>query len=390
MAGLTDQGFEPKPLADIQTDLGSGFRAVFGAAITLIAQSVFGQIIGVISERLADLWQLGLSLYTASTREGAVGIQLDHIGALTGTYRLPATNTHVFVQCNGTDGTVITAGSLVSIPGVGTQFTTDADSVPMSGGTGVQVNFRAVNTGPFAAPSGTVTHIDTPISGWTSCSNPLDEFALGTNIESDTAYRLRQVAELRAIGSSTVAAIRAAMFAVSGVTDAFVFSNDSDITDSNGLTPHTFECVVNGGDDGDVASVVSLQKPVGTGTHGTSAVATSDANGFPLTVNFSRPVDVPIYIIVNIIALASTFPSNGATLVQDAIVSYEVNYHVGSEVRSSALVPNIFAATAGILECQLPLIGIAASPSTSTSLVMTNHQIADLDTSRTIVNVTLV
>src|SRR4051812_7502613 len=118
MAGLTPTGFEPKPLDDIKTDLGSAFRAVFGAAITLIAQSIFGQIIGIFAERLADLWQLGLAIWNASTREGAAGIALDNIGALTGTHRLPATFTHVQVTCSGTPATVIVAGSLVSIPGI--------------------------------------------------------------------------------------------------------------------------------------------------------------------------------------------------------------------------------------------------------------------------------
>lgn len=390
MAGLTDQGFEPKPLDDIKTDLGSGFRAVFGAAITLIAQSVFGQIIGVITERLADLWQLGLTIYNASTREGAVGVHLDHIGALTGSYRLAATNTHVLVHCGGTDGTIITAGSVVSIPGVGTRFTNDLPSAAMSGGTGVDVDFRAVDTGPFAAPSGTVTHIDTPIAGWSTSTNALDENILGTNVESDTAYRIRQVAELRAIGSSTVAAIRAKLFEITNVTDVFVFENNSDVTDVNGLPPHTFECVVKGGLDATIASVISLNKPLGIGTHGTGSTVTSDANGFSVTINWSRPVVLNIYVTVNVVADRSKFPTNGMALVQDAIVAYEVNYHVGSEVRSSALVPNIFAATAGVLESSLPFIGIAPSPGTSTTIVVNNRQVADLDTSRTIVNVTLV
>lgn len=389
MAGLTPTGFEPKPLDEIKTDLGSGFRAVFGAAITLIAQSIFGQIIGIFAERLADLWQLGLTIWNASTREGAVGIALDHLGALTGTYRLAATFSHVQVTCTGTPATVITAGSVVSIPGLTTKFTNDLPGTIGGGGT-VVIDFRATTSGPFAAPSGTVTHIDTPISGWASCTNALDENILGTNIESDAAYRLRQVAELRALGSSTVSAIRARLFEVANVTDVFVFENVSDATDVNGLPPHTFECVVAGGLDADIAFVISTHKPVGIGTYGTTATATTDGNGFPITINFSRPVILNIYIIVSVIADASKFPTNGATLIQDAIVAYEVNYHVGSEVRASALIPNVFAATAGVEEVSMPLIGTAPSPGSSATINVNNRQKADLDTSRTTVNVTLI
>lgn len=389
MAGLTDQGFEPKPLEEIKTDLGAGFRAVFGAAITLIAQSIFGQIIGIFAERLADLWQLGLTIWNASTREGAVGIHLDHIGALTGSYRLAATYSHVQVTCTGTPATVITAGSVVSIPGLDTKFTNDLPGTISGGGT-VVIDFRATETGPLAAPATTVTHIDTPISGWASCSNALDENILGRNIESDAAYRLRQVAELRAIGSSTVSAIRARLFEVENVTDVFVFENVSDVTDVDGLPPHTFECVVAGGTDAAVAAMISLHKPVGIGTHGTTTVVTTDGNGFPISIKFSRPTVLNIYVTVNVIAFANKFPTNGADLIKSAIVAYEVNYSVGSEVISSALIPNIFAATTGVSESSLPLIGTAASPVSSTTIQVTNRQKADLDTSRVVVNVSLI
>lgn len=389
MSGLTSQGFEPKPLDTIKTDLGSGFRAVFGAAITLIAQSIFGQIIGIFAERLADLWQLGLAIWNASTREGAIGIQLDNIGALTGTHRLPATYTHVQVTCAGVAATVITAGSIVSIPGIDSKFINDSPGTIGGGGT-VVIDFRATTTGPLAAPSGTVTHIDSPISGWASCTNPLDENILGADIESDAAYRLRQVAELRALGSSTVAAIRAKLFDVLNVTDVFIFDNVGELTDANGLPPHTFECVVVGGLNADIASVISLNKPVGVGTYGTSSVAAVDGNGFPVTIKFSRPTVLNVYVTVNVLVEDAVAPSNVATLIKDAIVAYEINYHVGSEVRSSAFIPNIFAATPGILESSLPFIGTAASPVSSATLVVTNRQKADLDTSRTIVNVTRV
>lgn len=389
MSGLTNQGFEPKPLDEIKTSLGSGFRAVFGAAITLIAQSIFGQIIGIFAERLADLWQLALAIWNASTREGSVGVHLDNIGALTGTHRLPATFTHVQMTCAGTPTTVITAGSFVSIPGIDTRFTNDAPGTIGGGGT-VVIDFRATVTGPLAAPAGSVTHIDSPISGWASCTNALDENILGTNIDSDPSYRLHQVAELRALGSSTVSAIRARVFEVLNVSEVFVFENEGDLTDVNGLPPHTLECVVAGGVDADIASVIALNKPTGIGTHGTTSVATLDGNGFPITVKFSRPAILNIYITVNVIVDDAVAPANVGTLTKDAIVAYEINYHEGSEVRSSAFIPNIFAATAGILESSLPLIGLAPSPVSSNSIVVTNRQKADLDTSRTIVNVTRV
>ena len=54
MAGLTSAGFEAKTLADIQAEIEADFKASFGASIDVTAQSVFGQLIGIISEREAE------------------------------------------------------------------------------------------------------------------------------------------------------------------------------------------------------------------------------------------------------------------------------------------------------------------------------------------------
>lgn len=379
--GITSTGFTPKPLVDIKADLENGFRTVFGAAITVIAQSVFGQLIGIMSERLADVWQLGLATYNASFREGAVGVQLDNIGALTGTARLAATYTKVMLTLTGVNGTVIAAGRVVSIPSTGAKFTNDAGGT-ISGGTLV-LEFRATATGPITAYANTVTSIDTPVAGWATVNNPADHFNLGSNVESDAAYRLRQVQELRGQGLSTIAAIRAAVLFVTNVTECFVFENITDATDANGLPPHSFEVVAANGTDADVAKAIIDSKPVGIATHGTTTQATTDANGFPVNVKFSRPAALDIYVKAFITADPALFPSNGVDLIKAALVTFsEVNYHVGSEVRASALLPSIFNACPGVLECTMPLIGTAPSPTLSTTINVNNRQLADFDTSR--------
>ena len=400
MPGITTTGFEPKPLEDIKSDLETGFRAVFGAAITTIAQSVFGQLIGIFSDRLADLWQLGLALYNATTREGATGVQLDNIGALTGTVRRAASYTEITCTCSGTNPTVISAGQLISIPGVGTQFTNDAPGTIT--GSPASIVFRAVETGPKTAYANTITQIDTPVSGWTSVTNPADHNTLpnvlGSDIESDAAYRLRQVQEIRALGASTVAAIRAKVGALSGVTGVFVFENVSDSTDGDGLPPHSFEVVVSGGDNTEIAETIVQYKPAGIATYGSTTVAVNDANGFGVNIKFSRPSVVEAYVTVNLTADRSKYPTNGDDLVKQAIADLAPYYGIGVELRSSELMPAYVpnrllpdtTGVYGVLESALPLIGIAPSPGTSTTLVAGNREMFELDTARIVVNSTLV
>lgn len=380
--GIDSTGFTPKPLATIKADLEDGFRGVFGAAITVIAQSVFGQLIGIMSERYADLWQLGLAIYSGAFRESATGIQLDNVGALTGTPRRQASYTKVNLTLTGTPGTIIAAGRIVSIPLTGAKFTNLSGGTIGGGGT-LALEFRAVETGPVTAYAGTVTVIDTPQSGWASVTNAADHFSLGAAVETDAAYRLRQELEIRGQGLSTLAAIRSALAAVANVTDVYLFENTTDTTDANGLPPHSFESVVANGTDAAVAQAILDTKPVGIATHGTTTQSATDANGFSVPVKFSRPVLLSVWIKATITVDAALFPTNGSDLIEAAIVAYgDLNYHVGSEVRSSAFLPAIFAACPGVLESTLPLIGLSDPPTLSTTITVNNRQLADLDTGR--------
>lgn len=388
MAGIDNTGFVTQSFETTKANLETSLRAVFGAAINLVPQSVFGQLVGIFSDRLTDLWQLGLALYNASFREGAAGVALDNIGALTGTTRKAAFPSEVLMSITGTPATAVAAGGFrASIPGVGTVFeNTDAILIP-GGGTQTNVRFTAIETGPKPAPAGTVTTIDTPTAGITSVTNPLDEDVLGADIESDTAYRIRQVEELRAQGSSTAKAIAARVNALDLVTAVYVFENTGDTTDAQGLPPHSFEVVAAGGSNTEIAQTIIDNKPIGIATYGTSNATVNDANGNPVVVKFSRPSDLNIYVTVSVTVDSSKFPTNGSDLIKAAIVDYEANYSIGTEVRASQLLPGIMA-VAGVLECTMPFIGTAASPVSSTTIQVNNRQVAALDTSRVVVNVT--
>jgi len=381
--GITPTGFVPKPLQDIKTELEGDFRTVFGASISLIAQSVFGLLIGIMSEKLAELWQLGLATYTASTREGASGIQLDNIGALSGSIRLSATFTKVDILLTGTPATVIPTGRILSIPSTGAQFTNDVGGVIGGGGT-VTLEFRATVTGPVTAYANTVTNIVTPVVGLTSVNNPLDHKLIGTNTETDAAFRIRQLDEIKALGLGTVAGIRSQILKVSGVTQAVLFENTTDMTDANGLPPHSFESVVVGGLDADIAKAIADSKPAGIATHGLVTQATTDANGHAVSIKFSRATIIDVYVKIFLTVDESLFPTNGEDLLRAAIADFgDLNYKLSSEVRAAALIPPMFSAGVGVLECQLPLIGLAPSPGSSTTLQFTNRQLPDLDSSPT-------
>jgi uncharacterized phage protein gp47/JayE len=343
-------------------------------------------LIGIFADAIASTWQLALATYNASFRSAA-GISLQRIGNLTGCEILPATKTKVVLQLSGTPGTVIPPGQLVSIPGVAYKLTNLNPITLLVGLTPAE--FEVTITGPLPVYAGTATVIDTPVSGWTAVTNAVDAYVIGSNIESDTAYRVRQEQTLRGAGSSTLSGIRSAVFKVLGVTDCFVFENTTDMVDADGLLPHTFEVVVAGGLSLDIANTIQSKKAAGVGTSGNTSVAVLDANGFSNTVKFTRAAARNVNVTINVTVDAGVFPVNGVDLIKSAVVSFgDSTYRVGTEVRGSAMLPAVFSVP-GVLEAALPLLALTPTVPTGTNtLSISIRELADLDTSRITVNIT--
>ena len=57
MAGLTADGFERKRLENIVSDIEGALQATFGADIDLRPESIFGQLVGVLADPIAELWE---------------------------------------------------------------------------------------------------------------------------------------------------------------------------------------------------------------------------------------------------------------------------------------------------------------------------------------------
>jgi len=124
--GLGNDGFTIKRESDIIDDLKTGFKAEFGEINTDPA-SVFGQIIGVVSKPLAELWELMELVYLSEYPASAEGISLDGVAHLTGITRLAPTTTKVIGILIGTQGTNVLTGFQGSIVDTGEVFVTLAD-----------------------------------------------------------------------------------------------------------------------------------------------------------------------------------------------------------------------------------------------------------------------
>lgn len=119
MAGLDTNGLTIKRLAEIKTDIESSLKNTFGDQINLLPESVFGQLVGIMAEREALIWELVEAVYNSQYPDSAEGVSLDDVGAITSFTRLPALESRIVGQALvGTPTTVIP---------IGTQFSVDGD-----------------------------------------------------------------------------------------------------------------------------------------------------------------------------------------------------------------------------------------------------------------------
>ncbi len=374
--GLTSSGFNRKRLADIKAEKEAAFKLVFGENININPQSNFGQIIGIESESEALVWELAEFVYNAFYPSTAQGIQLSNLVTLNGIERRSATKSKVTLTITGVDGTIIPAGSLVAIPNNTEQFSTDLDAT-ISGGT-ASINATAVNDGPVVALAGSITQIDTPIFGWQSVTNPSDAI-VGTNEETDSELRDRRSKSTQAAGQNLVDSLFGQLSNLDDVTSARVISNGTDLTSSEGIPPHQFLSIIEGGLSSEIAKIIWLNTPQGILSHGDLTEQIIDDQDFPQDIKFSRPTAKGIYFKVTV-TTDSNYPGSGDGDIADNILEFgNSNYGIGEDVILSQFYTPINSVP-GVVSIDLR-IGFTASPTGTTNLTIAFDEISNYDLS---------
>lgn len=370
---VTPTGFEVQTTDDFELLLQQAEQAAFGAGVNTSSSSVFGQFNGIMADQFSEMSEVLLDLSNSFNPETATGAALDAICAITGVVRLAATYSKVTLTVSLNAGVTLPIGRIVSAAGnPSVKFTTVA-SVTNGGGSPANFPVEAwgLVTGPVFAAAGALTVIDTPVTGWTAVTNALDA-TLGTNLETDSALRIRRQLTLQATGSANAQAIRADVLEVPGVTQAAVFENATDVTDGDGVPPHAFETVVQGGANLDIANAIWGSKPIGIATYGAVTQNITDYAGTVQPVKFSRPTSVTIYVSVSI-SVNGTYAGDAA--VKAALATYFADFLLGQDVITAQLYAVVFGVQ-GVTDVQFIKIGTAPSPTLSSNIVIAPRGLA--------------
>lgn len=114
-----------------------------------------------------------------------------------------------------------------------------------------------------------------------------------------------------------------------------------------GRPPKSFEAVVEGGSDADVAEEIWLSKPAGIQTFGNvnggTGVPIIDSQGDTQIIFFSRPTPIYVWVQVTLTLYSEeNFPTNGVQLVSDAILAYGQSLGIGVDVLLQRVLCQIF------------------------------------------------
>lgn len=238
--------------------------------------------------------------------------------------------------------------------------------------------------GANAVPVSTIQEILTPVVGLDRVENIIAGVT-GRALEEDDDLRIRRRNSLQGIGYATDEAMRARLLQeVEGVTFALVISNRTDVTDGDGRPPHSFESVVVGGDDEDIANTIWTYQANGIPSYGSTTVVVKDSTGRDQTIKFSRPSDIYIWFDLEVTEYTEEdLPTNYQELIKAAMVDFAASTQtVGVDLLYQRYAIPIYTVP-GIAEVTIE-VATSATPSgppgayASVNIPIADNEIADV------------
>ena len=241
-------------------------------------------------------------------------------------------------------------------------------------------NLQAVQVGEIEQEANTIDTIVTPVLGWDSITNPLTA-STGRLRETDEELRIRFRNTKLERSSNILDSLYSALLSIDGVQEVAIYENDTDVTDSNGVLPHSFLPVVLGGSSQIIANTIWENKPMGIRSQGNTVITVTDSQGFPHYIGFERPNPVSVY--VNVVLTINPeadiqFPADGADRVKQQIVDYAMNnFGVGDDVIWSRLFTPINAVPGHQIDSLL--IGESPTTTGTSNIVVDFNEISSFE-----------
>lgn len=336
---LTSSGFTRVSMLEIKSVIDGLYLAAYGADADLGATSPDGMVSGGLAEMFDDLNGVAEDTFRGLTDpNAATGQMLSGQMVLAGCPRNSAAKSTAPATFSGVSGTVIDTAKVVQSSVDGSLWSPISTVTIGVGGTG-SGTLQAAVSGPPAqgsVPAGSLTIIQTPVTGWTSVTNAVG--IPGINVEGDPNARVRRQQSVAIASQAMTDGIQAALKKIPHVVDAVVWENNA----TSAITVGSSGNIINANSilafvriDGDAsvdpAQTSSSEDPVanriftllggGCGSQGDVVKYPLDAVGVPHETSYSLATPMPIQIRVTI-RKRYNWPTDGALQIESAIAKW--------------------------------------------------------------------
>jgi hypothetical protein len=276
--------------AELLANLTASMQALYGSDINLSSDTPDGQLINIFNQSQLDVQDLLTQVYNSFDPDNAIGVVLDQRVAINGIQRqggtFTVTNitlvTSQSVNLYGLDQTVQPVYTLSD--NAGNLWELMTTQLGVSVGTNVFA-FQAANPGAIVSLPNTITIQVTIELGVTSVNNPTTYTTLGVNAESDANLKLRRQRSVSIVSQGYLAGLLATLQNIPGVTSAFVYENDTDTTDADGVPGHSIWVIVAGSATASaIATAIYQKRNAGCGMFGQTSYTLTQVNGTLFTV----------------------------------------------------------------------------------------------------------
>jgi uncharacterized phage protein gp47/JayE len=185
---------------------------------------------------------------------------------------------------------------------------------------GLYAVYTATKTGAIIVSIGALNEIVSKVNGLDSAVNYASGIT-GRAMESDTELRMGLGTRQKQATANEVA-IQNEILKVSGVEYARVYSNRS-IVEVGGRPPKSYEAVVVGGDEQEIAELIFEKGSAGVQAFGNIVKDVVDSEGFHWDIGFSRPVNKYIWVKVDYARNSEEdLPLDVVSALQDNIIAW--------------------------------------------------------------------
>ncbi len=376
MPNLLDAtGLQTATRAELVAYFTTKYQEIYGPDINLASNTPDGQMLNIFVQSILDLEDLLVQVYNMFDPDNAVGVVLDQRVAINGIQRQAGTFTVTPV-------TVVNSGS-VNLYGLdqtiqpvytvsdnaGNLWQLQDTQLGLAAGTH-SLSFQAAVPGAQLTIPNTITTQVTIVLGVTTVNNPTTYTTLGVNEEPDAVLKVRRQQSVSLSSQGYLAGLLAALLNVDGVDSAFVYENDTSVTDGDGVPGHTIWVIVSGSaTDADIAQAIYSKRNAGAGMFGDQSYVITQVDSTLFTVYWDASETQQLFIEFTATSLDGVTEPNIAAIRAGLVTNFapEVNAEVNINQLATLVQeidPNTLVTDAGFstgASQTLTLSGVAAS-----------------------------